>query len=113
MKFLCLITCQAKLYDKITFVKRGEVVRSPVDLGVRFKNLEAIEEHEVDFLKAGEEELINTKWSFKEARKAIYDKFGVELKREEGTKKSEIIDQILDARFRSIGAGVFDPVKQT
>ena len=114
MKHLCLQTCQVRLSDKITLVKQGEVVRSSEDLGPRFKNLEAPDNasYEVDFLTAKEEELTNTKWKFEEARLAIYGKYGVELKREEGTKKSEIIAQILDARFRSIGAGMFDPVKQ-
>jgi len=114
MKHLCLRTCQVDIYGKITFVKRGDVIRSSeVDLGPRFKNLEEeAAPHEVDFLTAKEEELINSKWSFSDAKKAIFDKFGVELKREEGTKKSEVIDQILDARFRSVDAGIFDPVKK-
>ena len=56
---------------------------------------------ELNFLTAGEQELMEAKWTFQDAYNAIKVAYGKELKKEEGTKKSEVVAQILDHRFRA------------
>lgn len=61
----------------------------------------------VDFLQAGEAELLESKWTFKEAAKAIADLYKIRLKKSD--KKSEVVTQILDARYRGLDV---DPNKR-
>jgi len=109
MKYVCLQTCQIKVYEKTTLVKRGAVVDVPDDPGQRFRCLEdPVVEYQIDFLKASEQELKNAKWKFADAKKAIGEAYGVELTREDGDKKSDIIAQILDAKYRAINPTVLE-----
>ena len=102
MLCVCEKRCQAKLdWGKTTFFKKGQVQEFE-KCPSYFRPLEGDDSTLVDFLTAGEEELTLATWKFDDAFKAIKEKYNVDLKREEGTKKSEVIAQILDARFRSI-----------
>lgn len=102
MKYICKRTCQLRINDQITLVSRGDVIELDKDPGAKcFESIET-EAYKLDFTKASEQELKLTKWTFNEAYKAIKAKYDVELHKEEGTKRSEVIDQILDARYRAI-----------
>lgn len=112
MKYLCLQTCQVRVGKRPMLVNSGMVVDLPEDPGARFRCLEDEEApHEVDFTKATEQELTAAKWDFKAARLAIYEAYGVELKLEEGDKKSDIIAQILDAKFRAVNPTIINVPK--
>jgi len=109
MKYVCRVTCQHKIEGKITFCERGYIFEFAEDPGPRFECLEAKpgatpidKQYEIDFLKASEDELKEAKWEFKQAYEAIKDAYDIELFKEKGTRKSEIISQILDARFRAV-----------
>lgn len=107
MKCVCTKVHQRRLNGKITLVSRGQVfdfekcpdLFSPMDNG---------DSYVIDFTKAEEEELMAAKWAFKDASAVMLETYGIELKREEGTKKSEVVAQILDIRFRSTD---IDPAK--
>ena len=101
MKCICIRGCQIRIGEagKIHTIVAGTVIEFD-ECPDNFKSIEKAE-YKVDFLKAGEEELTEAKWTFKEAAVAIMDEYNVKLKKETGTKKSEIIAQILDARYRS------------
>ena len=102
MKCICMRTCQVRIGEegKIHTIVRGAVLEFD-ECPANFKSIEK-EEYKIDFTKAGEQELMEAKWTFKAASMAILDEYNVKLKKETGTKKSEIVAQILDARYRSI-----------
>ena len=56
----------------------------------------------IDFLEATEDQLLAVKWAFEDAAEAINNAYGIELKRGEDTKKSDVVAQILAARFRAV-----------
>jgi len=104
MKYICRKTCQHRDEGQIFFCEMGTVYE--------FKDapknncFEAIDKEKelyvVDFLTAGETELKQAKWKFSDAEKSIWDAYGVKLSKEDGDKKSDIIGQIMDARYRSV-----------
>lgn len=96
---VCTKTCQARINGVIVFVRKGEVV---VPDEITPETFEALEAYEIDFENATEETLTATKWTFDEAFDAVKEAFDVELKKEEGTTKSDVIKQILDARYRQV-----------
>jgi len=108
MKCLCLRTCQARKDDgAVTFVKEGEV-RSFLKCPEYFTPVASIKE--IDFTTAGEDELMAASWTFDEAYAAVLAAFNIELFKEEGTKKSEVVTQILDAKFRHVDNASLNPV---
>ena len=97
MKCVCVRTCQVRVNGKIVYVEKGQVLdfdKCPVN----FESIEARAEEGIDFLKASENELMESSWSFADAFKAIKDAYGVELKK---TEKADVVEQILDARYRN------------
>jgi len=60
------------------------------------------ENHDLDFMEASREELMNTKWSFSDAAKSLQEHGDIELKQETGDTKKTVVDRILDIRYRSI-----------
>jgi len=104
MKYVCRKNCQHRDNGKIRFCERGRVYEFAEKPKFGFDTIgeKSEPDYKLDFLTASEEELKKTKWSFDDASDAIQAAYGVELFREEGTRKSEVIDQILDARFRSV-----------
>lgn len=108
MKYVCMRTCQLRVHGRARFISRGTVIELEKDPGNRFRSIGTPEAAPVNFLTAKEGELQNSKWTFKAAQKAILDQYGVKLFKEEGTKKSDIIGQILDARFRAIDKSVLE-----
>ena len=109
MKCICMRDCQIRIgvEGKIHTIVKGEVIEFDAkEAPKNFKSIEkdekTQEDYKVDFLKAGEEELMESKWTFIEASAAVEEAYGVKLKKEKGTKKSEIVAQILDARYRSV-----------
>lgn len=63
-----------------------------------FVSLET-EDYVVNFLTASENELLEAQWKFSDAADAVKEAYGINLKK---TEKSDIVRQILDAKFRSI-----------
>ena len=61
-------------------------------------HFEALEERPIDFTTAYEDELMEAKWTMKEANDAMKAAYGVALKR---GSKAELVNQILDIRFRN------------
>ena len=59
-------------------------------------------EGEVDFATVGGEELMEATWRFNDLAKFTLDEFGIALTRGEGTKKSDVVAQFLDARDRNV-----------
>ena len=102
------MACQIRINGKITFVGVGEVK----ELKKEHHCFRAVggetPDVELDFTKASEAELKASNWTFKEAQKAVMQAYNVELQREEGDKKSDIIGKILDAKFRSIDPTILE-----
>jgi len=82
------------------------VVESEEDLGPHFTCLTP--GYAIDFTKASADELQAADWKFADADKVIRSQYGKSLFREKGTKKSEVIQQILDARFRAVDPDVIN-----
>ena len=108
MKYVCLQTCQIRKGPQILLCEKGEIYELDKP-NPRFQCIEekAAPTYSIDFLKASESELKEAKWKFSDAYDAIKEKFDIEL--EKGSKKSDIVAQILDARFRAVNH--IDPVK--
>ncbi len=99
MKAVCRRKCYIRTDDGVQKLFYPGQVHEFKKCPAHFEKLEDVA---VDFLMATEDELTETKWKFSDAFDAILEECGVELKKEEGTKKSDIIDQILDARYRQV-----------
>ena len=97
---------------KIRLVRKGDVIELAKPHS-HFRALEATPEvpvvAPVDFLKASAAELQAAKWKFKDAAEAVKEAYNVDLFKEDGTKKSEIISQIIDARFRAVDMKPLQP----
>lgn len=103
MKCVCIKTCQIRHNDRITFVMKGEVYEfDECPANFRVVAGEAEEAPAVDFTKASEDELKAAKWKFEDANAAMEQAYGKSLEKEEGTKKSDVIAQILDIRYRAV-----------
>jgi len=55
---------------------------------------------EVDFINASEAELMEANWELVKAKEVIKEEFDIEIIYENGMLKSDVVKQILDARFR-------------
>lgn len=100
--YVCRKTCQVRIGGKITLCTRGQIYTLDKPNG-NFQSINGeVETYQVDFIKASQEELKAAKWKFVDAYKAIKETYDVELTREEGTTRMNVIDQILDARYRAI-----------
>lgn len=95
---ICINKCQVRVGKKIHTVRVGKTM----EIEGKHACFRPIGEHKIDFSKAGREELQAGKWNFSEANDAMASLYSKELFKEEGTKKSDIIDQILDIRYRAI-----------
>lgn len=102
--------CQIRMPDdSIRFFDAGAVVRLPEDfeaptvlraIGVPQAKV-ATDSEDVpllDFATASEDELLEADWDFDDAEAAMQEIFGKSLK--PVSTKSELIEQILDIRFR-------------
>ena len=102
MKQICINACQLAITKdgkrKIKMFNKDQVV----EYADEHPCLVPVAEQVVDFLTAGEAELMATDWSFSEAEAAIEAEYSKKLFREEGTKKSEVVSQILDIRYRAL-----------
>lgn len=104
MKQAAKIPCQVRQPSgKIITLARGEVIDYP-EGHPHLRPIEGPMATEVDFLTATKDELQVAKWKFSEANGVMEKAYGKSLFKEEGTKKSEIISQILDIRYRSVDA---------
>lgn len=99
-KAVCVRTCQTRLGGKITYIPQGEVV----DMDHVKGNENCFEllgdDRPVDFVNASEAELIESDWKFADANAAMQSNFNTSLKWEEGIKKSDVVGQIMDIRYR-------------
>ena len=98
-------SCQVRnAQDRIITLSKGTVIDYP-GKHVHLRPVEGATEkaEKINFLKASEAELKAAKWKFSEANEAMMVAYGKELTKEEGTKKSDIIAQILDIRYRAVG----------
>ena len=103
MKYVCLKTCQIRKGTQIVLCTKGDIIELPKP-DPRFQCIEekAAPEYKIDFLKASEAELKEAKWNFKDAAKVMKEHFDKKLDNEDGTKKSDVIKQILDIRYRAV-----------
>lgn len=100
MKCVAERDCQAHLDNgKIKFFNRGDV-ESFKKCPPWFSPLEGKEAKVIDFATASEKEMTVAKWKFTEAAEQILDVYGVELEKKDGDRKSDIIERIVDIRFR-------------
>lgn len=96
MKCVCVQTCYIKDDEgKPRLYEKGQVAnfKNP---GQHFKKLGV----DFDILTATEAELLETKWSFEEAKATYKEKYGVTLRKYKD--KDKIVNQMLDVRFRAI-----------
>lgn len=77
-----------------------------------FKALNVSGNLEIDFKNASEEELMAVQWSFSDAEAAVKEAYNVELTREEGTTKADVVKQIVEARTRHIDLSTKAPKAQ-
>jgi hypothetical protein len=56
----------------------------------------------VDFTSASEEELLVSKWTFAEAKKAMQTHYKANITKEKNTTKKELVNTILDIRARNV-----------
>ena len=105
MKFLCTRTCQiTDDNEKIILIEQGSVIDSEKNPKKGcFKSLdgEKGETHKIDFTTASEDELLSAKWSVAVAKEEILKAYKVELKIKSDDKKSDVVDRILDIRYRN------------
>lgn len=102
MQFLCTQTCQIRIAGKIHFVEAGEVRSLPANPYEKcFISLED-PAYSVDFGVASRQELLQAKWKLSEAQAAMQELFGEELIKHEGDKKADLVERILDIRFRAV-----------
>jgi hypothetical protein len=99
MKCVCRTQCQTRLDGgKIKFFNVGDVGEFE-KCPTHFESLEKVEE--VSFQTASKDELLEAKWKRADAVDFIKEKGG-EPKVTSKTTKTQIVDQILDARFREV-----------
>lgn len=95
---ICRATCQQRLPSgHIRFFEIGEVFPFQ-ECPEAFEPLGG----DIDFITAERDELLAARWTAKEAREAIMGEFGVELKRIADGTKIEMVDEILDIRYRAL-----------
>ena len=95
VKCICIRACQVRIDGLARYFHAGEV-RVFKECPPHWRPIETVE---VDFLSSPREVLMETEWSFKEAQEVIKKAYGFSLVKEAGTKKSDIVDQILEARL--------------
>lgn len=101
MKCVARRRCQAKVQSRIVTFARGQVQEFD-ECPPHFEVIEGDKAPVIDFIKAGRPELMAAKWTFEDANSAMLQMYGKQLKKEEGTKKSEIVEQIIDIRYRAV-----------
>lgn len=105
MKCLCTQTSQIRIGGKIHTITQGEVRELKKLPKAHWVSLEegsdeSAPKYLVDFSKAEKAELMAVKgWTFEEARDFVKTNYNVDINK--GTK-TQITDQILDARFRFV-----------
>lgn len=105
MKCICKQKCFIPYEGRNRLFKQGEVFdfeKCPT----HFAPLSS----SVDFLTAGEDELMNSKWNPDKAKVAIKDAYGVTITAT-ATEKEKIVEQILDARNRHVDTSLPDKAK--
>ena len=105
-KYLCIRTCQLRIDDQIHFIEKHAVRTLAEDPGKNFRCLTVDDEtneapYEVDFTTAERAELLEARWNMKQAKAAVQEAYGVELISVEGDRKTDVVDRILDARYRA------------
>lgn len=96
MEYVCKTKCYVKGPDgRLHLFRPGQVV----ELDGPSIHFVVVEDHTLNFGKATEDELMGVKWEFMDAKAFVKTQYNVTLKR---GRKSEVVAQILDARFRSL-----------
>ena len=104
MDYVCVKDCQLRIDGQITFLVRGEVVNMeslPKSHEHCFNGI-GDKEYSVNFGKASEAELMKAKWKVSEASSYCEKHYDKKIEKQEGDKKSDIVDKILDARYRAV-----------
>ena len=102
MQVVCTKTCQIRIDEQITLIERGTVMSlDELPNNGCFNELQG-RDYQIDFLTAGEDELMKVKWKFSDAAAAILDEYDMVLEKEEGDRKSDVVARILDIRYRSV-----------
>lgn len=108
MKCVANKDCQTRTdIGKIRFFSAGEVFNF-LKCPCNFSPLEGDGAAIIDFTTAGEELLMESKWKFSDANECMLSNFNRQLKKDENTTKQQVVDQIIDIRYRSLGV---DPNK--
>ena len=97
MKCVCITRClrfDPRIERDRYFAKgdMGEFDECPI----HFKELG----EDFDLLTSSKAELLETKWSFDDAKKAYKEKYNITLRKLKD--KEKIVNQMLDARFRAV-----------
>ena len=109
MKCICRRRCQIRLQGKIITVKPGQVIEldeCPDFFSIIKGEVGSEKEPEVNFLKASRDELMAAKWKFKDAVDALRIAYGKVLTRDEDDKKKDIVERIMDIRYRKIDTSI-------
>ena len=104
MDYVCVKACQLRVGKQITFVAKGQVVNVesiPKSHAHCFNSM-GDKEYSVNFGEATEEELMKAKWKVSEASSYCEKHYDTKIEKQEGDKKSDIVDKILDARYRAV-----------
>lgn len=100
MKQVAIRRCQVRIDGIIRTVDEGMVVDYAEEHAhLRPVEGETPEAEEVNFLTASGPELLAAKWKFSDAAAIVKETYNVELNK---TEKTDIVAQILDARYRHV-----------
>jgi len=106
MKAVCIQTCQIRNDSGQIVTCEQRKVYDLEESNADNKNFKPLEDSkgeqldvEIDFIKASQEELTNTKWAFKDAKDAMKASYDQVLKK---ASREEVIEQIMDIRYRSV-----------
>ena len=104
MDYVCVKACHLRIGKQITFVAKGQVVNveSIPKSHVHCFNSMDDKEYSVNFGEATVEELMKAKWKVSEASSFCEKHYDKKIEKQEGDKKSDIIDKIIDARYRAV-----------
>lgn len=95
--YVCVKACQVRINGKIHTFKKGELADLKEDHKF-FRNLEE-REYEIDFDKAGEEELLEAEYDLDDLKAYIKEKYGVNPR---NRNKENTVKMLLDCRYRAL-----------
>ena len=101
MKCVCDKKCQTVIDGLVHFCSKGRVEDFD-ECPSNWTPLEGPKAKAVDFGTASEDELMETKWKYSDAKAFVKDTYNVTLKKHRDTTKKQLVEMILDARYRAV-----------